>query len=523
MRTSLRCLFTRVFTRVFTLVFALALAAFAATPALAAKDVVLAVSLNFSTTDPYDANDVLSQAMAKSFYEGLFGFDKDMKLIPVLADGYSVSKDGLVYTIKLKQGVKFHDGTDFKADAVKANLDRVTDPANKLKRYALYNGNIAKTEVMDDYTARITLKTAFSPFINQLAHPSSVMISPAALKKYGNKDIAVHPVGTGPFKFVEWKTADYLKVEKFDGYWKKGLPKVDTITWKSVPEGGTRASMLQTGEAHYAALPYELADTIKARSGLEVVTAPSIMIRFLTMNTLQKPFDNPKVREAISFAINRDALIKVAFAGYGVPAPGYVPAMVEHAVKTTLKPYDVARAKQLLAEAGYPNGFETELWSAYASSTARKVVEFLQQQLLQVGIRGRITILEAGQRVQQVESWQDPATAPVRLFYLGWSSSTGEADWALRPLLYGESAPPRSMNTAYYRSAKFDAAIKAAQLTNDSAEKAKLYREAQETATADMPWVPLIVEQQLYARSKHLSGFYVMPDSSLNFSDIDLN
>ena len=139
---------------------------------------MFAVASTFTTTDPYDANDTLSQAMAKSFYEGLFGFDKDMKMIPVLAESYDVSKDGLVYTIKLRKGVKFHDGTDFKADAVKANLDRVTNPDNKLKRYGLYNNNIAKTEVVDDYTARITLKTPFSPFIAQLAHPSTVMISP---------------------------------------------------------------------------------------------------------------------------------------------------------------------------------------------------------------------------------------------------------------------------------------------------------------------------------------------------------
>ncbi len=127
---------------------------------------MFAVASTFTTTDPYDANDTLSQAMAKSFYEGLFGFDKDMKMIPVLAESYDVSKDGLVYTIKLRKGVKFHDGTDFKADAVKANLDRVTNPDNKLKRYGLYNNNIAKTEVVDDYTARITLKTPFSPFID---------------------------------------------------------------------------------------------------------------------------------------------------------------------------------------------------------------------------------------------------------------------------------------------------------------------------------------------------------------------
>src|SRR4029453_19055423 len=124
-------------------VVAAAAAALMAAPAHAAKDVVFAVASTFTTTDPYDANDTLSQAMAKSFYEGLYGFDKDMKMIPVLAESYTVSPDGLVYTVKLKKGIKFHDGTDFKADAVKANFDRVTNPDNKLKRYGLYS-NIGK-------------------------------------------------------------------------------------------------------------------------------------------------------------------------------------------------------------------------------------------------------------------------------------------------------------------------------------------------------------------------------------------
>jgi glutathione transport system substrate-binding protein len=502
---------------------ALALAALAVAPAFATKDIVFAVASTFTTTDPYDANDTLSQAMAKSFYEGLFGFDKDMKLIPVLAESYEVSKDGLVYTIKLRKGVKFHDGTEFKADAVKANLDRVTNPENHLKRYGLYNDNIAKTEVVDDYTARITLKTPFSPFINQLAHPSTVMISPAALKRWGNRDIAFHPVGTGPFKFVEWKQPDYLKVAKFEGYWRKGYPKVDTITWKPVVDNNSRAAMMQTGEADFTfPVPYEQAEVLKAKPDLVVVAAPSIVLRYLSMNTQKKPFDNPKVRQAIAYAINKAALAKVAFNGYATPAEGVAPKGIEYAVKLGPWPYDVAKAKKLLAEAGYPNGFETELWSAYNYTTAQKVTQFLQQQLQQIGIRSRITLLEAGQRVEKVESWPDPATAPVRLYYVGWSASTGEADWALRPLLDGDSWPPKLFNTAYYKNPKVDEDIKDAQLTTNSAEKAKLYKDAQERIWHDAPWAPLVVEKLLSAHNKRLTGVYVIPDASFNFTEVDL-
>lgn len=496
-------------------------AASLSTPAFAAKDVVLAVNSTFTTLDPYDANDTLSMAVTKSFYQGLFGFDKDLKLVNVLADSYQVSKDGLTYTIKLKSGIKFHDGTDFNAAAVKANFDRVTNPDNKLKRYTLYN-RIAKTDVVDAHTVKFTLKEPFSPFINVLAHPSGVIISPAALQKYG-KDIAFNPVGTGPFVFQEWKQTDYLKVKKFDGYWKKGLPKVDTLTWKPVVDNNTRATVLQTGEASFAyTLPPEQAEQLKQSPKVDVVTSPSIIARYLSMNTKQKPFDNVKVRQAVNYAINKEALAKVAFAGYAVPAEGVVPAGVEYAEKFGSWPYDPAKAKQLLAEAGYPNGFETILWSAYNHSTAQKVIQFAQQQLAQVGIKVQIQALEAGQRVEKVESQPNPDAAPVRMYYIGWSSSTGEADWALRPLLASEAFPPKLLNTAYYKNDLVDGNIAKALNTTDTAEKEKLYKAAQKQIWEDAPWAFLVTEKLLYARAKNLSGIYVMPDGSFNYDDIDV-
>ena len=500
---------------------ALALTATLATPAFAAKDVVIAVASTFTTMDPYDANDTLSQAVVKSFYQGLYGFDHTMKMVPVLAESHEVTKDGLVYTMKLKQGIKFHDGSDFNAAAVKVNFDRVTNPENKLKRYNLYK-NIVKTEVVDPYTVRFTLKEQFSPFLNSLAHPSAVMISPTALAKLG-KGIAQAPVGTGPFKFVEWKQTDYMKVEKFAGYWRKGYPKVDTITWRPVVDNNTRAAIMQTGEAHFTfPVPYEQAEVLKTKPAIELTAAPSIVHRYLSMNVLQKPFDNVKVREAINYAINKEALIKVAFSGYAIPAEGVLPNGVEYAVKLGPWPYDPAKARELLKEAGYPNGFESTIWSAYNHTTAQKVIQFLQQQLGQVGIKVQVQALEAGQRVEKVESAQDPATAPVRMYYVGWSSSTGEADWAMRPLLASESFPPKMFNTAYYKNDAVDADIAKALNTTSVAEKTKLYTDAQQRIWKDAPWAFLATEQLLSARSKNLSGFYVMPDASFNFDEVDL-
>lgn len=488
----------------------------------AAKDIVVAVQSNFTTTDPYDANDTLSQAVAKSFYQGLYGFDKDMKMVPVLAEGHTVTKDGLVYTLKLKKGIKFHDGSDFNAEAVKVTFDRVTNPDNKLKRYNLYK-NIIKTEAVDASTVRFTLKDPFSPFINTLAHPSGVIISAAALAKYGSKGIAQNPVGTGPFKFVEWKATDYMKVAKWDGYWKKGYPKVDSITWRPVVDNNTRSAMMQTNEAHFAfPMPPEGVAALSQKPSLEVTSAPSIIHRYLSMNTLQKPFDNPKVRQAINYAINKEALVKVAFSGYAIPAEGVLPKGVAFNTKLGPWPYNPAKAKELLKEAGYPNGFESTLWSAYNHTTAQKVIQFVQQQLGQVGIKVQVLALEAGQRVERVESAQDPATAPVRMYYVGWSSSTGEADWALRPLLASESFPPRLFNTAYYKNADVDSAIAKALITTSETEKARLYGDAQKQIWNDAPWAFLVTEQLLSVRARNLAGFYVIPDGSFNFDDVEL-
>jgi glutathione transport system substrate-binding protein len=492
-----------------------------AAPASAAKDVVVATASTQSNLDPYDNNGTLDLSVMKAFYQGLYGFDKDMKIVPVLAESFTVSADGLVYTVVLHKGVKFHDGTDFNAEAVKTNFDRVTNPANKLKRYNLFEV-IARTDAASEYTVKITLKKPFSAFINTLAHPSAGIISPAALAKYG-KEIASNPVGTGPFKFAEWKQTDYVKAVKNPAYWKKGLPHIDSVTFRPVADNNARAAIIQTGEAQFAyPVPYEQAEILKGKPDLEVVSGPGIFARYLALNTRKKPFDNLKVRQAINYAINKEALVKVAFAGYAAPAEGVVPPGVDFSVKTGPWPYDVAKAKALLAEAGYPNGFDVELWSIYNHTTARKVTEFVQQQLGQIGVRAKITLLETGQRIEKVENLQNPDDAQWQLIYMGWSSSTGEADWALRPLLASESFPPRLYNLAFYKSDKVDAGLQRALGQTDRTARAATYRAVQEQIWADAPWAFLVTERTLSVHNKNLSGFYVQPDGAFNFDEVDL-
>lgn len=492
-----------------------------ALPVMANGNIVVAVASNFTTLDPYDANDSLSQSVAKSFYQGLFGFDKELKVINVLADSYTVSPDGLIYTFKLHKGVTFQDGTPFDATAVKVNLDRASNPNNHLKRYNLF-AHIDHSVVKDPLTIEVVLKQPFSAFINTLAHPAAVMISPTALKKYG-KEIGFHPVGTGPYQFVSWNQTDFMQVKKWDGYWRKGYPKLDTITWRPVVDNNTRAAMLQTGEATFAfPLPFEQAPRLAGNTKLKVESWPSNMQRYISLNVTQKPFDNPKVREALNYAINREALVKVAFSGYAVPAKGIVPPSIAFAQSYPTPVYNPAKARQLLKEAGYPDGFTTSLWSSHNHSTAQKVLQFTQQQLSQIGVKAQVTAMDAGQRAAEVEA-KDQKESGVRMFYTGWTASTGEADWALTPLFATSSWPPAIFNTAFYSNPTVDKDLADALKTTDTALKTSLYKDAQDRIWHDQPWIPLLTEKLVSARSARLSGFYVMPDTMFDFEQASLN
>lgn len=496
------------------------LSSFVVVPSWATKDAVVAVAATFTTMDPYDANDGLSQAVAKSFYQGLFGFDKNMKLIPVLAESYEVSDDGLTYTINLRPGVKFQDGSDFNAKAVKANLDRASNPANHLKRYNLFQ-YITLTEAVDDTTVKITLKQPFASFINNLAHPAAAMISSEALKKYG-KEIGLHPVGTGPYQFVTWNQTDFIKVKKWDGYWKKGYPKLDSITWRPVVDNNTRAAMMQTGEAHFAfPIPFEQVNVLQKNNKLDLVTSPSIMQRYISLNVTKKPFDNEKVREALNYAINRQALVKVVFNGYATPATGIVAPSIEFAQTYPPIAYNPAKARELLKEAGYPNGFTTTLWASHNHSTAQKMLQFIQQQLAQVGIKAKVNAMDAGQRVSAVEDKSNEESG-VHMYYTGWSASTGEADWALTPLFATASWPPAFFNTAFYSNPQVDKDLNDALQTSDQAERMRLYKNVQDKIWHDHPWVPLVVEKLISAKSKSLTGFYLMPDTAFEFEEADM-
>ncbi len=482
-------------------------------PALAAPgDLVVGVPDNLTGLDPADVNDTLSQSACKLMFQGLYGFDKDMNLIPVLAERHEADEAAKEFTFHLRSGITFHDGTPFDAEAVKANIDRVADPANRLKRQSLL-AMVDRAEVLSPATVRVVLKEPFGAFVNNMAHPGTLMLSPKAIKEFG-RELNRRPVGTGPFTFVSW-SADTLRVRKNASYWKPGLPKVDSVTFRSVPENGARIAMLQTGEAQFIyPLPPEMAQVVQRNANLAVINAPSIIARYATMNVMRKPFDDVRVRQALNYAVDKTAFAKVVYNGFATPLDAPIPPRLGFYSKQEPYPYDPAKARQLLAEAGLPGGFETEMWGSN-NTLVQRALQFLQQQLAAVGVKVAVQPLETGVLTDRIWSVQKPADAQIRMYYGGWSSSTGDADWGLRPLLWSKGFPPTLYNTAYYSNPEVDRAIEGAIATADPARRGQLYAEAQAIIWKDAPWIFLGVENILAAHAKRLTGLHRIPDGGL--------
>ena len=327
--------------------------------AQAEKVITIAQYADAISLDPQDTNDNASYSIEKPMIEGLIGFNEKMEQIPQLAEKWDASPDARVYTFHLRKGVKFHDGTPFNAAAVKANFDRVRNPENKLKRYTLYK-IISQIDVIDDSTVRFTLSEPFGAMIATFAHPAGGINSPAAVEKYG-KDYGKNPVGTGPYKFVEWVPNDHITMVKNPDYWdKNNAAKVDKIIVKPVPEDGTRIAMLQKGDAQFInPVPYIQAEVVKGDRNLSLASTEAVYTFWVAMNVQKKPFNDLRVRQAMNYAINKEAIIKAVLRGHGKPADSPLAPRVWGYTPVKTYPYDPAKAKALLAEAGYPNGFKT--------------------------------------------------------------------------------------------------------------------------------------------------------------------
>ncbi|CAM1656540.1 glutathione ABC transporter substrate-binding protein [Bartonella apis] len=485
-------------------------------PAFAeAKTLTVAVPVNLTKLDPTNINDTLTMTSLRTIYEGLLGFDKDLKIVPLLAERYEASEDAKEFTFYLRKGVKFHDGTDFNARAVKINLERLANPENKLSRRVLVS-MLDHVEVVDDYTVKVILKEPYGAFPSSMAHTGTMMISPAAIEKYG-RDIDRHPVGTGPFMFKN-RSSDTFEVIKNDHYW-NGTVGVDGVTIRSVPENGARFAMLQAQEVQFVPdFPPELFAVAQKMPNLVVTKEPSISEYYVAINTMKKPFDDVRVRQAMNYAVDKNAFCKVVMNGFCEPATSPIPPLLKYYTNVGEYKYNIEKAKQLLTEAGYPNGFNTEIFGKNSTMVIRGL-QFLQQQLAAVNIKVNVTPLEAGVEADRVWGARTPEESTVQMQFGGWSASTADADYGMRPLFSSESFPPNLFNVAYYKNAEVDKDLSDAVKTADDTKRAELYGKAQKIIFQDAPWIFLGQKDVLSGKTKNLEGVYALPDGGFLLKD----
>ena len=483
--------------------------------------------------DPSIVTDGESLKIAQQVFDPLLAYKSGTTEVePALAESWTISDDGLTYTFKLRKGVKFHDGTDFNADAVVFNFNRWNDPKSEFKfegdSFDYYDSMfgpeearvIKSVKAVDESTVEFQLNNPQAPFLQNLAMPPFSIASPTAIEKE-KENFKSNPVGTGPFVFKEWKRSDSITLDKNPNYWQQGLPKVDQVIVRAIPDNTARFNALQNGEIDLMEdlSPDDLA-TLESNPDLQKFNRPPFNVAYLGFNTAKKPFDNPKVRVALNYAVDKKGIIDAFFAGQAEAAVNPIPPTLWGYNKSVEDyPFDLAKAKQLLADAGYPNGIDQEL-TFYAMPVSRpympdgrKVAEVIQASFAQIGVKVSIQSPEWATYLDDLSKGEKDD-----LFIIGWTGDNGDPDNFFYPLLDKDSIGGN--NYSQYVSEPLHKVLVQAQQETDQDARAKLYEQAQVIVKKDAPWVPLVHSTPLLAATSKLKGYTPSPTGSEPYADI---
>lgn len=484
-------------------------------PAAVKDSIVVAQGTDVEDLDPHGIASTPSAIVTEHIFDTLVTLDKDFKIVPRLAESWQSSPDGKEWTFKLRKGVKFTDGTVFNAGVVKFNIERLLDPKVKVLLRSYIN-QVDKVEVIDEYTVKMILKYPHAPFLARLSSASNAMLSPAAVAKYG-KDIARNPVGTGPYKVKEWVKGDKLVLERNDGYWGP-KPAIKTIIFKPVPDNNTRLAMLEAGDADIIVrVPPVEYDRLNKNDKIKVVRSNSTREIYMGMNVNNQYLKDPRVRQALNHAVNKEEIVAGILKGAGkaVDSP-LLPEMFPHK-KVGAYEFNPAKAKQLLAEAGYPNGLKLTIHHPVGRYLEdKRVVEAIQGYLKNVGIDAELKTMEWAAYLAFVRKPADQAE--TQLFLMGWGPWILDGDQMLYPLFVSGEFPPGGNNYGFYKNDQVDALLKKGTSTTAEKDRADAYGKAQELIMKDAPWIFLHSEMQIVAMKKNLDGVVVLPIEQLRLA-----
>ncbi len=428
---------------------------------------------------------------------------------PLLAESWVASPDALVWTLRLRQGVKFHDGTPFNAEAVKFNLDRFLDPASRAP-FRFLIAAIAEVEVAGEYSVKLHLHKPFAPMMAHLSHSFIGMLSPTAVKALPAGALVEHPVGTGPFKIAEWLRGERIVLERNEGYWGEAT-KLDKVTFRFVPEAGARVAMVEAGDAHATMfVPPMDVPRLKADPAIDVVHQTSVRVIYIGFNVLIEPFDDVRVRQALNYAVDKEAIVRYILGGAGrVSDAPMVPAVFGHYAAGPYE-YNPGKARQLLAEAGFPDGFKTVLYhptGRYMKDVA--VTEAVQAMLRKVGVEAELRTMEWAAYLAYLR--RPPGEAVHPMYLIGWGTPTLDADYSLFPLLHSSQWPPVGWALSFYKNVDVDGLLEEARITVDLDKRRALYKEAIELIWYDAPWIFLHDELQINIVRKGVHGLIHCP------------
>ncbi|WAP69971.1 ABC transporter substrate-binding protein [Jiella pelagia] len=443
-----------------------------------------------------------------NIFDTLVMRDEDMKLVPALAESWK-ALDDTTWEFKLRKGVKFHNGEDFDAEAVKFTIDRIIDPAANAPTLS-YIRTVIGVEVLDAQTVRIKTDGPDPLLPTRMSRYPTYIVPPKYVEEVGRDEFARKPVGTGPYEFVDFIPDQHVILKANPDYW-RGAPSIGKVTWRAIPEGTARITALLTGEADFIeSVPVDLAPLIEDSADADLVLVKNGGLTvYLGLVMTQAPLDDLKVRQALDAAIDRKGIVDNILRGMATPKGTQVGPADFGYLDIPPTPYDPARAKQLLKEAGHPDGFSIKMESTRRYMKDSEVAQAIAQQFGDIGVKVDQEVLDWSVYTQEV-----PRPGPI--YMLGWGSTqTLDADAAVYAIM--RSGEPYSTVDI----PELDALLDESRKIVDPEARKKVLEEIQKLAAETVPLLTLYQEDALYAKARNVA-FAGRPDARIPVYDIKL-
>ena len=474
--------------------------------------------------DPHTVTATNDFRILVNVYDGLVRFkDGTLEVEPALAESWDVSEDGKTYTFKLRQGVKFHDGSDFNADAVKFNFDRMLKEDHPFYSTGPFplSFNFASVEavnVVDPQTVEFKLSEAFAPFLSNLAYPTGLIVSPAAVEQHG-ADYGRNPSGTGAFKFVEWQSSQRVVIESNPDYW-DGAASLEAVVFRPITDANTRvAEMMAGGIDVMVEVPPDNLATFKQDAGFAVAEQAGPHVWFGILNTRSGPFADKRVRQAANYAVNKETLVNDVLQGTATVAAGPIPPAfnwVESPVDAYA--YDPEKAKALLAEAGVENPQLTFYVTEGGSGMLDPITmgAAIQADLQAVGFSVKIETYEWNTFLGRVNEGLEGKADMAEMAWM-----TNDPDTLPYLALRSEAMPDKGgFNSGYYSNPEVDELLEKARTSTDQTERGKLYGQVQQIVHDDAPWLFVANWKQNAVTTAAVQGFKLQPSFLLNLHGV---